>query len=84
MNPEVRITTATIDDFPLLLAMIMRLGLPEITDWHIQRLGLQRRLSWGWLAAIWLAHILTESDHRKEPEQAWAQQVQETIRQTSG
>ncbi len=27
--------------------------------------GLQRGLSWGWTAVIWLAYIVTEGDHRK-------------------
>jgi hypothetical protein len=54
MSPELTITTERINDFPLLLATMQRLG-----------------LSWSWIATIWLAHILSQGDHRKLPVQAW-------------
>jgi len=37
MNPEISITTERIDDFPLLLAVMMQLGLPEILDQRLTR-----------------------------------------------
>ena len=61
-----------------------RLGLPEIIDQHLKRHGLHQGLSWGWIATIWLAHILTESNHRKLPVQAWVRQAGETIERISG
>lgn len=78
------ITTERIDDFPLLLEVMQRLGLPAILDQHLVRHGLQRGLSWGWIATIWLAHILSESNPRKLPVQAWVKQAHETIRRISG
>ncbi len=84
MNPEITITTEHIDDFPLLLAMMMRLGLSEILDRHLNRHGLHQGLSWGWIATIWLAHILSQGDHRKLPVQAWVRKAQETIEQLTG
>jgi len=42
------------------------LGLPDVFDRHLGRHGLHQGLSWGWIASIWLAHILTQSDHRKQ------------------
>ena len=41
MTPEINITTERIDDFPLLLETMKRLGLPEIMDRHLKRHGLQ-------------------------------------------
>lgn len=79
MTPELSITTERIDDFPLLLATMQQIGLPEILDRHLTRHGLQRGLSWGWIGTIWLAHILTQGDHRKLPVQAWVRQARETI-----
>jgi transposase len=87
MNPEITITTEHIDDFPLLLETMMRLGLPKletmmrlglpkILDRHLNRHGLHQGLSWGWIATIWLAHILSQSDHRKLPVQAWVRKAQ--------
>jgi len=84
MNPEIMITTERIDDFPLLLETMIRLGLPGILDRHLGRHGLHQGLSWGWIATIWLAHILTQSDHRKQPVQAWVRQAKETIECISG
>ncbi len=84
MNPEITIHTEHIDDFPLLLETMMRLGLPEILDSHLKRHGLHQGLSWGWLATIWLAHILSQGDHRKLPVQAWVQKTQETIELLTG
>ena len=78
------ITTERIDDFPLLLEIMQRLGLPAIIDNHLIRHGLQQGLSWGWITTIWLAHILTESNHRKQPVQSWVKQAQETIERITG
>jgi transposase len=84
MNPEMKITTETLDDFPLLLGIMIRLGLPVIIDRHLKRHGLQQGLSWGWITVIWLAHMLSEGDHRKQPVQAWVRQASETIKRISG
>lgn len=78
------ITTERIDDFPLLLEVMQRLGLPAIIDNHLVRHGLQQGLSWGWIATIWLAHILSQSNPRKQPVQAWVKQAQETIERITG
>lgn len=84
MSTELTLTTERIDDFPLLLSVMQRVGLPDIFDHHLSRHGLHRGLSWGWIATIWLAHILTESNHRKQPVQAWVKQAHETIAKISG
>jgi len=84
MKPEITITTERIDDFPLLLEVMIRLGLPGLIDQHLKRHGLHQGLSWGWITAIWLAHILTESDHRKLPVRAWVRQAGETIERITG
>jgi transposase len=52
MTPEMNITTERIDDFPLLLEIMQRLGLPAIIDHHLRRHGLHQGLSWGWIATI--------------------------------
>lgn len=84
MNPEIDIITERIDDFPLLLEVMILLGLPGLIDHHLKRHGLQQGLSWGWITAIWLAHILTESNHRKLPVRAWVRQAGETIERITG
>ncbi len=84
MTTELTITSERIDDFPLLLDTMQRLDLPAILDRHLTRHGLQQGLSWGWIATIWLAHILSEGDHRKLPVQAWVRQAGETILRITG
>lgn len=84
MTPELDITTERIDDLPLLLEVMRFVGLPAIIDNHLPRHGLQRGLSWGWITTIWLAHILTQSDHRKQPVRAWVRQVGTTIERITG
>ena len=79
-----KITTESLEDFPQLLEVMIRLGRPGIIDQHLRQNGLHQGLSWGWITAIWLAHILAEGDHRKQPVQAWVRQAQETIRRISG
>lgn len=79
MTPEMNITTERIDDFTLLLDVMQRLGLPGIIDHHLHRHGLHQGLSWGWIATIWLAHILWQSNPCKQPVQSWVRQAQETI-----
>jgi len=84
MTTEPIITSERVDDFPLLLAVMLQLGLPDIFDHHIKRHGLHQGLSWGWIASIWLAHLLTKSNHRKQPVQAWVKQAHATIEKISG
>ncbi len=84
MSTQLTVTTERIDDFPLLLNVMLRLGLPGIIDEHLIRHGLQQGLSWGWIATIWLAHMLSQSDHRKQPVQAWANQARKTIEIITG
>jgi transposase len=84
MTTEPIITSERVDDFPLLLAVMLQLGLPDILDHHLKRHGLQQGLSWGWIASIWLAHLLTESNHRKQPVQAWVKQAHATIERITG
>jgi transposase len=79
MEPELTITTERVDDFALLIRVMMRLGLPAILDRHIPRHWLQEGLSWGWVATIWLAHILSQGDHRKLTVRDWVRQAHTTL-----
>ena len=53
---KVQIITERVDDVPLLIAQMVRMGVPEIIDRHIPRHGNQRDLSWGWTVVIWMAY----------------------------
>jgi transposase len=84
MDTELTITTERIDDFVLLIKMMMHLGLPAILDRHIPRHWLQEGLSWGWVATIWLAHIVSQGDHRKLTVRDWVRQAHTTLEATTG
>src|ERR1700674_1058350 len=84
MSPEPTITSERVDDFPLLLEVMLQLGLPALFDRHLKRHGLHQGLSWGWIASIWLAHILTQSNHSKQQVQAWVKQAHATIAKITG
>jgi len=84
MITEPIITSERVDDFPLLLAVMIQIGLPAIFDRHLNRHGSHQGLSWGWLASIWLAHLLTESNHRKQPVQDWVKHAHVTIERITG
>src|SRR5207245_8969872 len=75
------IITERIDDVALLIGQMITMGLPEVLDRHIPRHWKQRGLSWGWTAVIWLAHILTEGDHRKVSVAAYIMGMQHTLSQ---
>jgi transposase len=81
---ELTITSERIDDFVLLLEIMKRLGFPAILDHHLTRHGLQQGLSWGWIATIWLAHILSQGDHRKLTVRDWVRQAHEMLERVTG
>src|SRR6266446_5785093 len=73
------IITERVDDVALLIGQMSMMGLPEILDRHIPRHWKQRGLSWGWTAIIWLAHILTEGDHRKVAVEVYVKGMHHTL-----
>lgn len=76
---ELVVITERVDDVALLIAQMIKMGLPEVLDRHIPRHWKQRRLSWGWTSVIWLAYILTEGDHRKVSVEAYIQGMKCTL-----
>ncbi len=84
MDKELTVTTERIDDLVLLIRTMMKFGLPEILDRYIQRHWLQEGLSWGWVATIWLAHIISQGDHRKLTVRDWVKQAHTTLERATG
>lgn len=84
MDTELTFTTERIDDFVLLLHVMLRLNLPAILDRHLPRHWLQAGLSWGWVATIWLAHIISQGDHRKLTVRDWVRQAHDTLERVTG
>src|SRR5260370_22790079 len=80
MKEPLTITTGRVDDIPLLLAQMQRMGLARLLDAHFPTHGNREGLSLGVVTTIWLAHILSQADHRMNRVQSWAERRLETLR----
>src|SRR2546422_9346910 len=78
------LTIERIDDLPLLLAQLQRMGLQEVLDQHLPAHGNWHGLSLGWVVTIWLCHILSEGDHRLNHVEPWVISHLETLRRCIG
>jgi transposase len=84
MTPSASLTVERIDDLPLLLAQMERMGIRELLDRHFPAHGNWLGLSFGWTATLWLAHLLSEGDHRLNQVEPWAVAHLTTLRQCTG
>src|SRR5919197_2184807 len=74
------IRSERVDDIPLLLAQLGRMGVPPLLDEHFPTHGNWVGLSLGWVTVIWLTHILSQADHRLNHVEPWAEQQLDTLR----
>ncbi|HMA37137.1 MAG TPA: transposase [Chloroflexia bacterium] len=84
MTETLTLTTERVDDIPLLLAQMKQMDLPNLLDSYFPIHGNWQGLDAGWTATIWLAHILSQADHRLSYVQPWAAQHLRTLQQASG
>ncbi len=68
-----------VDDIPLLLGFMQQLNFPVLLERHLGSHHLHRGLSNGWLATVWLAFLLSQSNHRKVSVQDWASKHSHTL-----
>src|SRR5438552_3840307 len=80
MKDPLTITTERVDDIPLLLAQMQRMGLARLLDAHFPTHGTRQGLSLGVVTTIWLTHLLSQADHRMNRVQPWAERRLETLR----
>jgi transposase len=80
MTEQLTVTIERVDDIPVLIAAMERMGLAELVDKHFVPHGNWRGLSPGQVLTGWLAHIVSEADHRLNQVQDWAAQRLETLR----
>jgi transposase len=79
MAETLTIRSERVDDIPLLLAQLERMGLQPLLDAYFPTHGNWVGLSLGWVTALWLTHILSEADHRLNHVQPWAKQRLHTL-----
>jgi transposase len=84
MNEIPPIITERVDDIPLLLEQMQRMGLPALFDNHFPTHGNWQGLSLGWVSTIWLSSILSRGDHRLVHVAPWVTNRMGTLRGTTG
>src|SRR2546423_12947226 len=67
MHEKLNIITERVDDIPLLLTQMDRMGLAALLDAHFPTHGNWQGLAFGRVATIWLSSILSRGDHRLVP-----------------
>src|SRR5215217_7663650 len=83
MNDLQNIITERVDDIPLLLAQMQRMGLPTLLDEHFPTHGNWQGRSLGWVTTIWLSSILSRGDHRLGHVEPWVAHRLWTLRTTT-
>src|ERR1700716_1452402 len=78
------IITERVDDIPLLLEQMQRMGLPTLLDTHFPTHGNWTGLSLGWVSTIWLSAILSRGDHRMVHVAPWVAKRLWTLGATTG
>src|SRR5574341_1313757 len=84
MNEIPHIITERVDDIPLLLEQMQRMGLPTLLDDHFPIHGNWTGLSLGWVSTIWLSSILSRGDHRMVHVEPWVAKRLGTLGATTG
>src|SRR5919106_4860389 len=84
MNAIPNIITERVDDIPLLLEQMQRMGLPTLLDTHFPTHGNWTGLSLGWVSTIWLRSMLSRGDHRMVHVEPWAAKRLWTLGVTTG
>src|SRR6266702_3668971 len=84
MNEIPTIITERVDDIPLLLEQMQRMGLPTLLDTHFPTHGNWSGLSLGWVSTIWLSSILSRGDHRMVHVAPWVAKRLWTLGVTTG
>src|SRR6266571_1213604 len=84
MTEPLTVTTERVDDIPILLAQSDTMGIPELLDECFKPHGNWEGISLGWTTAVWLAHILSEGDHRMNQVQGWVAHRLQTLSLCTG
>src|SRR5262249_6166948 len=78
------IITERVDDIPLLLEQMHRMGLPTLLDTHFPTHGNWTGRSLGWVSTIWLSSLLSRGDHRMVHVEPLVAQRLRTLGATTG
>jgi transposase len=84
MTETLTIRSERVEDIPLLLAQLDRMGVQPLLDEHFSTHGNWVGLSLGGVTGLWLTHILSEAEHRLNHVEPWAEQRLHTLRARTG
>jgi transposase len=84
MNEIPPIITERVDDIPLLLEQMPRMGLPTLLDHHFPTHGNWQGLSLGWVSTMWLSSLLSRGDHRMVHGEPWVVKRLGTLEAATG
>src|SRR5256712_2448535 len=71
MHEIPNIIAERVDDIPLLIEQMQRMGLPTLFEPHFPTHGNWTGLSLGWGSTIWLSSMLSRGDHRMVHVEPW-------------
>jgi transposase len=80
MKDTLSIETERMDGLPLLIMQMHHMHVAALLDQHIPTHGHRKGVSVGELCMVWLAHILSQADHRMNRVQEWGKHRMETLR----
>src|SRR6266545_3856255 len=84
MTETLQMISERVDDIPLLLAQLERMGVQPLLDEYFPTHGNWVGLSLGWVTVIWLTHILSQADHRLNHAEPWAEKRLHTLHGCTG
>jgi transposase len=79
MTEKLTVISERVDDIPLLVAQQKRMGVQPLLDEHFPTHGNWLGICLGWVAMVWLTHIISRADHRLNHVQPWAAKRLETL-----
>jgi transposase len=73
-SQDLTIETERVDDLPVLIAQMGKMGVAELLNEHFVMHGNWQGLSFGAVVVGWLSHILSQGNHKLNHVEPWAQQ----------
>ncbi len=80
IDNQLIIVNERVDDIPVLLAQIEKMGVEKLIDKHFPTHGNWEGKSLDSIAVIWLTYILSQADHCLNHVQAWISKGLETLK----
>jgi transposase len=84
MTAEIRLEHERVDDIPLLLGELERMGVAQLVDESFAMHGNWQGLSIGQVVSGWVTFILSEANHRMSHVEPWAASRLQTLSQSLG